>query len=52
MNKELFLTKKWNNILTITLGLPTLVLGVAGFSSPIFSDFWDFVGMAVLGAVY
>jgi len=52
MNKEVFLTKKWNNILTITLGLPTLAFGISGFVSPLVSDFWDFIGMVVLAAVY
>jgi hypothetical protein len=52
MNKEQFLTKKWNNTLTISLGLPTLLLGIAGINSPLVSEFWDFIGMAVLGAFY
>jgi len=52
MDKERLLTARWNNALTIALGLPTLTLGIAGFSSPLISDFWDFIGMAMLGAVY
>lgn len=52
MNKEKYLSKKWNNMLTVTLGLPTLILGIAGFTTPIFSEFSDFVSMAVLGAFY
>ena len=52
MNKELFLSGKFNNTLTIGLGLPALALGMAGFSSPVVSEFYDFVAMAVLGAVY
>ena len=52
MNKELFLSKKWNNILTISLGLPTVTLGIAGFNAPLFSDFRDFIMMAVLAGVY
>ena len=52
MKKERFLSRRANNILTISLGVPTLALGIAGFSSPIISDFWDFVTMAILGTVY
>ena len=52
MNKEQLLSVRVNNILTISLGVPTLILGIAGFSSPIFSQFWDFVSMAILGTVY
>lgn len=52
MNKEQLLSVKINNILTVLLGIPILALGIAGFFSPIVSEFWDFVAIAVLGAVY
>lgn len=52
MTKERFLSRKMNNTMAIVLGVPIVALGIAGFSSPVVSEFWDFVGMAVLGAVY
>ena len=52
MNKERYLSARTNNVLTIALGIPTVVFGIIAFRSPLVSDFWDFVGMAVLGSVY
>jgi hypothetical protein len=52
VNKEQFLSKKMNNTLAIALGVPTAALGIAGLSSPVISEFWDFIAMAVLGAAY
>ena len=52
MTKEKFLTKRWNNWLTLGLGLPTLVYAYVVFYTPLLTDFAGFIGMAVLGAVY
>jgi hypothetical protein len=52
MTKEQFLSKGMNNALAIALGVPIVALGIAGFSSPVVSEFWDFILMAVLGAAY
>ena len=52
MTKEKFLTKRWNNWLTLGLGLPTLIYGVVVLSTSVLSDFAGFIGMAVMGAVY
>ncbi len=52
MTKEEFLTKRWNNWLTLGLGLPTLIYATVGLSSAVLSDFAGFIGMAVFGAVY
>ena len=52
MTKEQLLSRKMNNTLAIALGVPIAVLGIAGLSSPVITEFWDFVVMAVLGAAY
>ncbi|UCH11211.1 MAG: hypothetical protein JSU61_04800 [Fidelibacterota bacterium] len=52
MTKEQFLTVRWNNWLTLALGLPTLGYAILILSTPLLSDFWGFIGMALLGAVY
>jgi hypothetical protein len=52
MTKEKFLTRRWNNWLTLGLGLPTLIYAVVVLYTSIFSDFAGFIGMVVLGAVY
>ncbi|MDJ0791249.1 MAG: hypothetical protein QNJ71_05080 [Acidimicrobiia bacterium] len=51
-NRNRFLTKRWNNILTIGLGLPTLLLGLAALTTDAISDRAAFVGLVVLGAFY
>jgi hypothetical protein len=50
--KEQYLSMRMNNALAIGLGVPIVALGLAGFSSPVFSEFWDFIAMGVLGALY
>jgi len=52
MTKEKFLTKRWNNWLTIGMGIPTLAYGVFVLSTSVISDFAGFIGIAVMGAVY
>jgi hypothetical protein len=52
MNKEKFLTRQWNNWLTLAMGLPTLAYAFVVLSTSILSDFMAFIGMILLGAVY
>ena len=52
MTREKLLTKRWNNWLTISLGLPTLIYATVFLSTSVISDFSGFIGMFVLGAVY
>ncbi len=52
MSSGKFLTRAWNNWLTIGLGLPTIIYATLFLSSSGISEFWGFIGMFVLGAVY
>jgi hypothetical protein len=52
MTKGRFLTRRWNNRLTLGLGLLTLAYVVLALSTSILSEFAAFVGIAVLSAVY
>jgi hypothetical protein len=52
MTKEEFLTRRWNNWLTLGLGLPTLSFAVVVFSTSVLSDLASFIGIAVLGSLY
>ncbi|UCE98322.1 MAG: hypothetical protein JSV74_03085 [Dehalococcoidia bacterium] len=52
MTKEKILTAHWNNLLTLTLGLPTLAFGAIALSTSALSDFWSFIGIFILGAIY
>jgi len=52
MTKEKFLTVRWNNWLTLALGLPALIYGIVVLSTSVLSDFWGFIGLVVIGALY
>ena len=52
MTKEKFLTARWNNWITLGLGLPTLIFAVVVFSTSVLSDLASFIGMGVLGSLY
>ena len=52
MTKEKFLTVRWNNILTLVLGIPTLLYIVFALSTPVLSDQAAFIGLFLIGVVY
>ena len=52
MTKENFLTVRWNNILTLGLGIPALLYIVFVLSTPVLSDKAAFIGLALIGVVY
>ncbi len=52
MTKERLLTVRWNNLLTLAFGVPTLIFGVVVLSTSVLSDFRGFVGLVLLGVVY
>jgi len=49
---EKFLTVRWNNILSLVLGIPVLIYAVVVLSTSVLSDFWAFNGMAIMGVLY
>jgi hypothetical protein len=52
MTKEKFLTARWNNILTLGLGLILLIYVYFVLSTSVLSDLAAFIGLAVIGVVY
>jgi hypothetical protein len=52
MNKERFLTVRWNNILTLTLGIPALIYIVYAFSTSLWTTRGGLIGLALIGVVY
>ncbi len=52
MTREKLLTVRWNNVLSLALGLPTLIYGVVVLSTSVLSDFRGFVGLVLCGVVY
>jgi len=52
MTKEKFLTVHWNNLLTLGLGLPTLIYVVYALSNSVWSEKGGLIGLAVIGVIY
>ena len=52
MTSEKFLTKSWNNWLTLIMGIPLLVFGIVFLSTSVMSDFSGFLVMVIYGVVY
>ena len=51
-NRDRFLTTRWNNILTLSLGLPALVFALVALTTDTFSDLAAFIGLVVISAFY
>jgi hypothetical protein len=52
MTREKFLTLRWNNTLSLGLGLIVLMYVVGAVAAGVWSGRDGFIGIAVLGAVY
>jgi hypothetical protein len=52
MNKEKFLTVRWNNGLALGLGIPTVVYAVVALSTSLASTLGGFIGLVVIGVLY
>ena len=52
MTKEKFLTVRWNNILSLALGLPTLIYVVVAFSTSFWLGRDGLIGLAIFGALF
>ena len=52
MTKDEFLTLRWNNILTLGIGLIMLIYVAVVFSTSVMSELVAFIGLALIGAVY
>jgi len=52
MTKDEFLTLRWNNLLTLGLGL--IMLTYVGFvlSTSVMSNVAAFIGLVIIGAIY
>ncbi len=51
MNKEKTLTARWNNILLIALGIPTIIFGIIKLQNNEIG-FGAFLGLVIIGVVY
>ena len=52
MISDHYLTRGWNNALTLGLGLPTVIFAGAVLATSAFSDSTAFIGILLIGAVY
>jgi len=52
MTKEKFLTVRWNNLLSLGLGLPALIYIVAAFSTSLWLGKGGLIGLALIGVLY
>ena len=52
MTKEKFLTVRWNNILTLALGLPSLIYILYAFSGSLWTSKGGLIILSIIGAVY
>ena len=52
MNKEKFLTVRWNNGLALGLGIPAVVYAVVALSTSLASTLGGFTGLVVIGVLY
>jgi hypothetical protein len=52
MKKENFLTVRWNNYLSLGLGVPTLLYVIFAFSTSIWLERSGLIGLAIFGALF
>lgn len=52
MSKHEFLTVRWNNLLSLILGIPTLIFVVVSFSSSLWTTKGGLIGLSIIGVLY
>ena len=52
MTKEKFLTIRWNNLLSLGLGLPAILYVVVAFTNSFWSTKGGLIWLSVIGVVY
>ena len=52
MTKEKFLTVRWNNWLTLGLGIPALIYVLAAFANSFWPTRGGLIGLALIGVLY
>lgn len=52
MTKEDFLTVRWNNLLSLGVGFPTLIYVVVALSTSIWSGRGGLIGLSIFGALF
>jgi hypothetical protein len=52
MTKEKFLTVRWNNVLTLALGVPAAVYVFYAFFTTLWTSRGGLIGLSIIGVLY
>jgi hypothetical protein len=52
MTKEKLLTVRWNNVLTLALGIPALIYVVHALSTSLWTGRGGLIGLSIIGVLY
>lgn len=52
MTRDNFLTTRWNNLLSLALGVPTIAFIIAGFATALWTEPGGLIGLGILGAFF
>ena len=52
MTKEKFFTVRWNNLLSLGLGVPGLIYVIFAFSTSAWIGRGGLIGLSIIGALY
>ena len=52
MTKEDFLTVRWNNLLSLGLGIPVLLFIILAFAASFWTEMSGMIGLSVAGVLY
>ena len=51
-DRDRYLTARWNNVLTLSLGLPALAFALVALTTGVFSGRAAFIGLVIISAFY
>ena len=52
MNRQAFLSVRWNNLLSLALGVPALAYAGVALSTSLRSSLAGFIGVVAIGVLY
>ncbi|MGD8623562.1 MAG: hypothetical protein PVF47_06450 [Anaerolineae bacterium] len=52
MTREKFLTVRWNNLLSLGLGIPALIYVLVAFSTSLWTEVGGMIGLSLIGVLY
>lgn len=52
MTREEFLTVRWNNLISLGLGIPALAYALFALFTSVLSPFTEFIVLVAIGVVY